>query len=115
MPANYRRAAGGAKLPEKLKVWRVQNTTEKSNVRSIPEGNVSGKAGFKDPATEALTPGVNTDASSGDVAVGRHGNFLQWGFSAPPSQMTDAGRSFFLNCLCYIARFDGQRPEATKR
>ena len=40
---------------------------------------------------------------NGAVAVGRHGNFLQWGFSAPPSKMTDAGQKLFVNCLYYIA------------
>jgi hypothetical protein len=42
--------------------------------------------------------------------VGRHASFLKWGFSAPPSQMTDAGRCFFLNCICYISKFDGKKP-----
>lgn len=44
------------------------------------------------------------------MAVGRHANVLQWGFSAPPSKMTNAGHAFFLNCVCYIAKFDGKGP-----
>ena len=105
-PASYRRAPGGDKLPDKLKVWRVQNTTEKPASRSNPGGVVSRPLGPNDlPNAEALTPGFNTSQRNGSVGVGRDGNFLQWGFSAPPSKMTDAGRNFFLNCVCYIAKF----------
>lgn len=54
--------------------------------------------------------GYNRGKENGAVGVGRHANVLQWGFSAPPSRMTDAGRDFFVNCICYIARFDGKLP-----
>jgi hypothetical protein len=33
-----------------------------------------------------------------------------WGYSAPPSKMTDAGTKLFLNCVHYITRFDGRAP-----
>ena len=55
-------------------------------------------------------PGYNTGKEYGAVGIGRHASFLQWGYSAPPSQMTEAGRNLFLNCLCYIRRFDGKAP-----
>src|SRR2546423_3239986 len=42
------------------------------------------------------------------VAIGRHGNYLQWGFSASPKDMTDAGRACFVNCVTYIKKFDHQ-------
>ncbi|MHC4500487.1 MAG: hypothetical protein ACYS21_15410, partial [Planctomycetota bacterium] len=54
--------------------------------------------------------GVNRGKEYGAVGVGRHGNILQWGYSASPSQMTDAGRNLFLNCVHYISRFDGKSP-----
>ncbi len=66
------------------------------------------------PDAELLVAGYNTGKMSGAVAVGRHGNFLQWGFSAPPSQMTEAGWSLFLNCINYIVKFEGQRSERRK-
>jgi len=110
-PPNYRRGPGGDKLPDKLKVWRVQNTVEKPATNSAPASAVSRVIDPKDSANaEALTWGFNTSNRYGAVGVGRHGNFLQWGFSAPPSKMTDAGRNFFLNCVAYIAKFDGKRP-----
>ena len=104
-PGNYREYPGGDKLPDKMKVWRIQNTGKDNG------GVVARSWGFNDsPDAEVLTPGFNDGKENGAVGVGRHGNFLQWGFSAPPSQMTEAGRRFFLNCVCYIHQFDGKGP-----
>ncbi len=104
-PKNYRSYPGGKDLPDKTKVWRVQNTGKDF-------GSVASYSyGFEDsPDAEILTAGFNVGKESGAVGVGRHGNFLQWGFSAPPSKMTEPGRRFFLNCICYIHKFDGTRP-----
>lgn len=115
-PDSYRHYPGGKDLPETVKVWRVQKTTDKPAGKTRPFGVVARpwEKSNKWPDAEALAAGYNTGKMSGAVAVGRHGNFLQWGFSAPPSKMTDAGRKFFLNCICYIAKFDGQRP-STRR
>ena len=104
-PSNYRRFPGGDRLPDKTKVWRVQNTGKSSG------GVVSRSYGYEDsPDAEILTPGFNGGKESGAVGVGRHGNFLQWGFSASPSEMSEEGRKFFLNCMCYIHKFDGKKP-----
>jgi len=104
-PSSYRRYPGGKELPDKLKVWRIQNTGKSYG------GVVARSWGFNDfPDAEVLTPGFNRGKESGAVGVGRHGNFLQWGFSAPPSRMTEAGKRFFLNCVCYIQKFDGKGP-----
>ena len=93
-PDNYRRFPGGKNLPSTLTVWRVQNTGKRSG------GVVSRLYGYEDsPDAEILTAGLNTGKESGAVGVGRHGNFLQWGFSAPPSKMTESGQRFFLNCI----------------
>ena len=108
-PPNYRRGPEGANLPDKIRVWRVQTTVEKPGTNSRPASAVS-RVMDPTPNAEALVLGYNTSNRNGAVGVGRHGNFLQWGYSAPPSKMTDAGRSFFLNCVCYIAKFDGKRP-----
>ena len=42
------------------------------------------------------------------AAISGHGNFLQWGYSASPSEMTPAGGNLFVNCLHYIPTFDGK-------
>jgi mRNA-degrading endonuclease HigB of HigAB toxin-antitoxin module len=110
-PDNYRRFPGGEKLPDKVKVWRIQKTSEQPGGGTRPYGVVSRSWGYNDsPDAEVLVPGYNTGKENGAVGVGRHGNFLQWGFSAPPSKMTDPGRSFFLNSISYIAKFDGKGP-----
>ncbi len=105
-PRNYHdRNLSEEKLPDKMKVWRVQNSGKRFG--SV----VSRFYGFTDsPDTEILAKGFNGGKEYGAIGVGRHGNFLQWGYSASPSKMTEAGRKFFLNCICYIHRFDGKVP-----
>jgi len=101
-PSRYRDFPGGKDLPDRLKVWRVQKTTAEPGGVTRPYGAVGWP--FKSSAeTEAFVVGYNNGKMYGAVAVGRHRNFLQWGFSAPPSNMTDAGQMLFLNCVHYIA------------
>jgi hypothetical protein len=103
-PENYRnRHLGKDKLPEKMKTWKVQSTEH---------GNVVCRAyGFEDsPDAEVIALGFNFGKEYGAVGIGRHGNVLQWGYCDPPSRMTEAGKKLFLNCICYIHRFDGRRP-----
>ncbi len=104
-PDNYRRFPGGDELPDEMNVWRVQDTG--SNIGGV----VCRSWGFEDsPDAEVLVVGYNVGKEYGAVGVGRHGNFLQWGYSAPPSKMTAAGRKLFLNCVVYIRKFDGRGP-----
>ena len=99
-PDNYRKYASGKDLPDTVKVWRVQNIAEKDKLRN---GTVISPYGIdKNPQAEILAPGLNTSKEYGAVGVGRYGHFLFWGYSASPSQMTDAGKKFFLNSICYI-------------
>ena len=98
-----------------MKVWRVQRLSDEPANLARPSGAVARPWEPKDaPDAEVLAAGYNLGKMNGAVAVGRHGNFLQWGFSAPPSQMTEAGRKFFLNCICYIVQFDGKSPRTRK-
>ncbi|MFC1607550.1 hypothetical protein ACFL47_06220 [Candidatus Latescibacterota bacterium] len=107
-PDSYFRYPDSADIPEKLKVWRVQNSGKPDR---HPSGVVSFSSGYEDsPDAEVLTAGYNFAKNYDAVGVGRHGNFLQWGYSEPPSKMTEAGKSFFLNCVCYIHKFDGHGP-----
>lgn len=43
------------------------------------------------------------------MAIGRHGNFLHWGFAALSDDMTDEARDVFANAVVYIAGFAGKR------
>lgn len=104
-PQNYRDYPSGKDLPAKLKVWCVQKSGKDFG------GVVSAGAGYGDsPDAEVLAPGFNIGKEFGDVGIGRHANVLQWGYASPPSQMTDAGRALFLNCICYVRKFDGVAP-----
>ena len=88
-----------------MKVWRVQNIGKKDG------GCVPVWDEFPDsPDEETLALGVNTGKEYGTAAIGRQGNFLQWGYSAAPSQMTEAGQKLLVNCIHYIHRFDGKPP-----
>ena len=99
-PSNYRNYEGGDKLPKKMNVWLVQKTGQKA--ASV----VSSSSGFENgDDTEIVALGYNVGKYYGAVGIGRDGNFLQWGYHAPPSQMTDAGRKLFVNCIKYISRF----------
>jgi len=105
-PYNYHdRHLGDDKLPDSMKVWLIQNTGKRY-------GSVVARSyGFTDsPDAEALVLGFNTGKEYGAVGIGRHGNFLQWGYWAPPSQMTEAGKKLFLNCIQYIHKFEGKPP-----
>ena len=115
-PSSYRRYPGGGHLPDKLRVWRVQKLARDQKTRMVaPYGAVAKPwKPSEAPHTEILVAGYNTGKMDGAVAVGRDRNFLQWGFSAPPSKMTEAGRAFFLNSVCYIAKLPGKGSASPK-
>ena len=102
-PGNYRSFPGGDKLPDKMDVWKVQDSGKSFG------GVVSRSYGFGDsPDAEIIVKGFNTGKEYGAVGIGRHGNVLQWGYSAEPSLMTTAGRNLFVNCIHYMKSFDGK-------
>ncbi len=104
-PDNYLRHPGGDRLPRTLTTWRVQDTGKSYG------GVVAFSYGFEDsPDAEILVAGLNSGKESGAAGVSRQGNILQWGFSAPPSQMTEAGQALFVNCICYAHEFDNIPP-----
>jgi hypothetical protein len=104
-PANYREFPEGKDLPATMKVLPMQTKT----YPQIDPGLVSDPYGFEPtPDAEVMSSGLNMKGPH-SVAIGRHGNYLQWGFSASPKEMTDAGRACFVNCVSYIHKFDHQR------
>jgi hypothetical protein len=105
-PSSYiKYAPPGKVLGKQMQVWRVQDT-----------GNRVGKAGSVSPGytceypgeAEVISPGFAPGKPYDSVGIGRHGNFLLWGYSAPPSKMTPAGLKLFVNCICYIRGFGGK-------
>ncbi len=109
-PLDYYLYPGTEKLGETLRVWKVQE----KNFPEIDPGLVSSRENFTEtPDAEVISGGFNGKGPT-SVAIGRHGNYLQWGFSADPLDMTDSARAAFVNAICYIHRFDGKTPGPTK-
>jgi hypothetical protein len=109
-PENYRHWPGGERLGKTMKVWKVQD----KKFPEIDPGLVSDPYGFADsPDAEVMSSGLNSKGPD-SVTLGRHGNFFLWGFSAQPSDMTAEARKCFLNSICYIKKFDGQRPMVSR-
>ena len=103
-PTEYRRLLEAASLAEKVSVWLVQNSGEEYS------GAVSDGYNFEGEwDDEWLVEGYNTRTYP-NSAIGRHGNFLQWGFGEAPSKMTEDGRRLLVNCICYIKKFAGRPP-----
>ena len=94
-----------------MKVFQIQNT-----------GDAVGKAGAvtriikaeDNPDAEALLLGFAPGKAYLATGIGRHGNFLQWGWSTAPSKMTPAGQNLFINSISYIHKFDGVAPAFRK-
>ena len=105
-PDDYFVHPGTQKLGETIKVWKVQEKT----FPEIDPGLVSSRENFVEtPDAEVISGGINGKGPT-SVAIGRHGNYLLWGFSGQPSEMTDSARSAFVNSICYIQKFDGKTP-----
>ncbi len=111
VPANYRHYPGGDELGQTIRVWKVQT----KKFPDVDPGMVSDPYGFGDsPDAEVISSGLNSKGPD-SVALGRHGNFFLWGFSASPTDMTPEAQKCFINAVCYIKKFDGQKPFVTKK
>lgn len=100
-------------IPKTQMMWTVQ-TKGYQTVRGYRVGMVSRPGGFTDsPDAEVISGGVSAKSPDA-VAIGRHGNFLNWGFSASPADMTPAAKNVFANAVVYISKFAGQHPIARK-
>lgn len=101
----------GKPLPAKTSMWKVQT----KNYDKYPDmriGMVSRPDGYGDPDDEVISSG-RCGKSIDAVAIGRHGNFLHWGFAAAPSLLTPQAKQVFANAVVYISRFAG-KPIARK-
>lgn len=86
-----------------MKVFQIQDTHIKmGQAGAVAPGVTAEYPGEAETITLGFAPGKAYDS----VGIGRHGNFMLWGWSASPSKMTEAGQKLFLNCLCYIQQYD---------
>jgi hypothetical protein len=89
-----------------MKVWKVHD----GEFPKIDVGMVSDPFGWEDsPDCEWISSGVNSKGPN-SVALGRVGNFFHWGFFGDPSLMTESAKRVFVNTICWMKQFDGQRP-----
>ena len=103
-PHDYFLSPDAKSLDETIEVWKVQEKT----FPEVDPGLVASRENFTNTkGAEVISGGINGKGPT-SVAIGRHGNFLLWGFSGQPSEMTESGRNAFANAVCYIAKFDGQ-------
>lgn len=92
--------------PPTMRVWRVQE----KDYPDIDPGLASDLYGFDDsPDAEVIARGISGKGPE-TVSIGRQGNYLMWGYSAQPSEMTEEGRSVFVNAVVYMKQFDGRKP-----
>ncbi|MCK0131689.1 hypothetical protein MWU59_09255 [Flavobacteriaceae bacterium F08102] len=111
-PQNFRQYPGGDKIPEKIPMWRVQGLDFQNSNYAI--GMVSRGFGFTDsPDTEYISGGGNSKEMYA-VAIGRHANFMMWGFSASPDHMTEEALDVFTNSIVYMKKFNGAQVIAKK-
>ncbi|WP_242132571.1 hypothetical protein [Aestuariivivens marinum] len=105
--------ASGRNLPDTMPMWQVQ-TEGYLEGKGYRIGQVSSFDGFLDsPETEFISSGVCTKDIDA-VAIGRHGNFLLWGFSASPDYMTQESKKVFANAIYYMKQFKGHKIIAKK-
>jgi len=100
-------------VPDSVMMWKVQ-TKDYITDPDFRVGMVARPWGFKDsPDAEYISGGTNSKTLDA-VAIGRHGNFLHWGFVASPAHMTQEGQTVLANAIVYISTFDGRGVIARK-
>lgn len=88
---------------------------------SSNEGNQSGRIGMvsrpggylDSPDTEVISGGLSAKSIDA-VAIGRHGNFLHFGFADDPAKLTPEGKAILLNSIVYASKFNGKPMIARK-
>ncbi len=100
-------------LPDRIPMWKVQNK-DYGNTKGYKVGMVTRQWGYLDSPDTEIMSGGESAKSYGAVAIGRHANWLHWGFSASPADMTDEAKPVFLNAVVYMSKFKGHRIIARK-
>lgn len=100
-------------IPKTLPMWRVQTRGYK-DTEGQAVGMVARPWGYEDsPECESISSGVCAKTLDA-VAIGRHGNFFNWGFAASPRFMTEEAKAVFANAVVYISKFKGKGIIARK-
>ena len=100
-------------LPATLPMWKVQNK-DYGNTKGYKVGMVTRQWGYLDSPDAEIISGGESAKSYGAISIGRHANFLHWGFAASPADMTEEAKPVFLNAVVYISKFAGHHIIARK-
>ncbi len=93
-------------VPDSVMMWKV-NTKGYITDKNFNIGMVSRPWGYTDsPDCEVISSGVCAKTIDA-VAIGRHANFLTWGFIGGPQYMTDEAKVVFANAVVYMAQHKG--------
>lgn len=104
-PDNFYSYPGSENIPKQIPTWRVQGLGYENADYAI--GMVSRGNGFLDSPDAEYISGGNNSKDIDAVALGRHGNFFLWGFSASPDHMTEEAQDVFANTIVYMKQFRG--------
>ena len=103
----------GETLPETTPMWRVQKRGYMTD-KGYKVGMVVRPWGYEDSPEAEWISGGESAKSYDAMAIGRHANWLHWGFAASPADMTDEAKPVFANAVVYISKFAGQHIIARK-
>lgn len=100
-------------LPATLPMWKVQKRDYNTN-KSYKVGMVTRPWGYLDSPDAEIISGGESAKCYNAISIGRHANFLHWGFASSPADMTDEAKPVFLNAVVYISKFKGHHIIARK-
>ena len=104
-PKSFLSYYSGRNLGRTLPMWKVQRDAPEG--RQYPPGLVTYPGLDDSPDGEVISGGTSIKMKEA-VAIGRQGNFLQWGFRASPDYMVENLRLAFVNAVYYISKFNGK-------
>lgn len=96
-PEQFQRHAPYMPVPARLTTLRVITAAQPE-----PGMAASGHAFCEGPDTEFIAGGDNGN-SHRHVAIGRHGKFVQWGYSASADNLTPTGAALLCNVIVYAS------------
>lgn len=103
----------GDKLPATTPMWTV-HYHDYLNTPNHKVGMVSREWGYTDSPDAEIISGGKSAKSYDAVAIGRHANFLSWGFAGSPADMTEEAKNVFANAVVYMSKFRGHHIIARK-
>ncbi|WIO73772.1 hypothetical protein QP938_10770 [Porticoccaceae bacterium LTM1] len=112
-PGNYKARYTGRHLGDTMPMWRMQIEGYEDG-KGFPVGLVSTGYGFDNGIdAEWISSGTCIKGVEA-MAIGRHANFLHWGFAGAPRYMTESAKLAFINSIHYIASFKGAKQVTRK-